>query len=221
MVATKVWEFVHPDSLYTPSIGGVQRLPNGNTIINFGNLQWLNMGSIVTEVDSNNQIVFQLEYDNGSNLYRAQKFDWFFFSPSTGCTDLLACNYDPLATIDDGSCYFAPNIQINQVGSNLEVIATGGTTPYVYLWNTLETIQTITPTIIGNYWCVVTDINNCVSDTAFLYVSNIPTIITQFDSNKKKYKVLNVLGKETPFKNNTPLFYIYEDGTVEKKIIIE
>jgi hypothetical protein len=81
MTATKVWEFVHPDSLYTPSIGGIQRLPNGNTLIDFGNLQALNIGSIVTEVDSNNQIVFQLEYDNGGNLYRAQKFDWFFVSP--------------------------------------------------------------------------------------------------------------------------------------------
>jgi len=221
MEATKVWEFVHPDSLYTPSIGGVQRLPNGNTLINFGNLQSAGMGSIVTEVDSNNQIVFQLEYAYGGNLYRAQKFDWSFYTPILGCTDSLACNYNPSANTDDGSCYYAPNVQINQMGSNLELVATGGTTPYVYLWNTLETIQTITPTVIGNYWCVVTDINNCVSDTAFFYVSNIPTIITQFDSNKKKYKVLNVLGKETPFKNNTPLFYIYKDGTVEKKIIIE
>ena len=72
MTATKVWEFVHPDSLYTPSTGGVQRLPNGNTLINFGNLQWQNTGSIITEVDTNNQIVFQLEYDNGYNLYIAK-----------------------------------------------------------------------------------------------------------------------------------------------------
>ena len=28
-----------------------------------------------------NQIVFQLEYDNGGDLYRAQKFDWFFYEP--------------------------------------------------------------------------------------------------------------------------------------------
>ena len=26
------------------------------------------------------------------------------FSQTAGCTDSLACNYDPLATIDDGSC---------------------------------------------------------------------------------------------------------------------
>ncbi|MDC0231064.1 aryl-sulfate sulfotransferase [Aureispira] len=90
MEATKVWEFVHPDSLYTPSIGGVQRLPNGNTLINFGNLQWANKGSIVTEVDTNNQIVFQLEYGYGANLYRAQKFDWFFYTPLSSTWDCVA-----------------------------------------------------------------------------------------------------------------------------------
>jgi hypothetical protein len=30
-----------------------------------------------------------------------------------------------------------------------------------------------------------------------------------------------VLGKETPYRRNTPLFYIYDGGKVEKKIIIE
>ena len=107
MTATKVWEFIHPDSLFTPSIGSVQRLPNGNTLINFGNLQMLNLGSIITEVDSNNQIVFQLEYNNGNNLYRAQKFDWFFYTPPNpilGCMDSIACNYDSIANIDNGLC---------------------------------------------------------------------------------------------------------------------
>ena len=110
MTATKVWEFVHPDSLYTPSTGGVQRLPNGNTLINFGNLQWLNLGSIVTEVDSNGQIVFQLEYDYGNNLYRAQKFDWFFNNQIIGCMDQVACNYNPNANMNDSNlcCYSSP-----------------------------------------------------------------------------------------------------------------
>jgi hypothetical protein len=30
-----------------------------------------------------------------------------------------------------------------------------------------------------------------------------------------------VLGRESKEENNVPLFYIYDDGTVEKKIIIE
>ena len=38
MTVQKIWEFSHPDSLYAPSTGCVQRLPNGNTFINWGNL---------------------------------------------------------------------------------------------------------------------------------------------------------------------------------------
>ena len=114
MTATKVWEFVHPDSLYTPSIGSAQRLPNGNTLINFGNLQSLNIGSIITEVDSSGQIVFQLEYDNGGNLYRAHKFNWFFQNEIFGCTDSLACNYNQSANFDDSSCcYNSPELMLN------------------------------------------------------------------------------------------------------------
>jgi len=164
MKATKVWEFVHPDSLYTPSIGGVQRLPNGNTLINFGNLQLLNMGSIVTEVDTNNQIVFQLEYDDGGNLYRAQKFDWFFYTPPTPTWNCIGG-----ACIDPGT-------------------GSGGFT---------DSLQCVTN-------CTVTHLSN-------LKDLNTVTLI----------KIIDVLGRETKGKKNEPLFYIYDDGTVEKRIIIE
>jgi hypothetical protein len=39
--------------------------------------------------------------------------------------------------------------------------------------------------------------------------------------NKKLIKITNILGQETTPKSNTPLIYLYDDGTVEKKIIIE
>jgi hypothetical protein len=76
--STKLWEFVHPDSLFTPSIGSVQRLENGNTLINFGNNQNINRGSVITEVTSNNEIVFELELENGQNVYCANKASWNF-----------------------------------------------------------------------------------------------------------------------------------------------
>jgi len=34
-------------------------------------------------------------------------------------------------------------------------------------------------------------------------------------------KITDILGREVNENRNTPLFYIYNDGTVEKKIIIE
>ena len=39
--------------------------------------------------------------------------------------------------------------------------------------------------------------------------------------DRKLLKIVDVLGRETKAISNTPLFYIYEDGSVEKKIIIE
>ena len=40
-------------------------------------------------------------------------------------------------------------------------------------------------------------------------------------NNRELVKVIDLLGKETEGVKNQPLFYIYDDGTVEKKIIIE
>ena len=44
---------------------------------------------------------------------------------------------------------------------------------------------------------------------------------SEHSSNKELLKVTDILGREVDEERNTPLFYIYNDGTVEKKIIIE
>lgn len=49
---------------------------------------------------------------------------------------------------------------------------------------------------------------------------NLTTIEEFAETSKKLIKIVDVLGKETQPKTNTPLFYIYKDGTVEKRIII-
>jgi hypothetical protein len=48
-------------------------------------------------------------------------------------------------------------------------------------------------------------------------VSNTIAIL----NNKKLLKIVDILGKETLYKSNTPLFYIYDDGTVEKQLTLE
>ena len=39
--------------------------------------------------------------------------------------------------------------------------------------------------------------------------------------NKKLVKIIDLLGREVKKTRNTPLFYIYDDGRVEKIIILE
>jgi hypothetical protein len=49
-----------------------------------------------------------------------------------------------------------------------------------------------------------------------------PLNIFELEESKNKiFKIVDVLGRETTPKNNQILFYIYEDGTIEKRIVIE
>ena len=45
--------------------------------------------------------------------------------------------------------------------------------------------------------------------------------IEEANAKKELVKVTDLLGKETPIRKNTPLLFIYKDGTVERKIIFK
>ena len=55
------------------------------------------------------------------------------------------------------------------------------------------------------------DINGIINPTA---------IINEHNLNKQLIQVIDIFGKSKGLKNQL-LFYIYDDGTLEKKIIIE
>lgn len=69
--ATLVWQYRHQPAIYTPFVGSVQRLPNGNTVVGFGN------AGVVTEVTSAGNVVWegQLTVDGSSGIlaYRLLK----------------------------------------------------------------------------------------------------------------------------------------------------
>ena len=52
---------------------------------------------------------------------------------------------------------------------------------------------------------------------------SVPEINTHLavNTNKKLIKIIDILGRETKVNKNQPLFYIYDDGTVEKKVVVE
>ncbi len=74
MTATLIWEYQNPHTdNYSNFMGNVQRLPNNNTLIN-----WV-VGDrlpILTEVNTNGEIVFEMWYTDGSYCYRAYRFPW-------------------------------------------------------------------------------------------------------------------------------------------------
>ena len=50
---------------------------------------------------------------------------------------------------------------------------------------------------------------------------SVTTIQPEIIKDRTLLKIIDMLGQETPCRRNTPLFYIYDDGTVEKRIVIE
>ena len=73
-------------------------------------------------------------------------------------------------------------LDLNITGNPISIITQNGTDLEVtiadtYNWNTSATTQTITPTVNGWYWCIITDVNGCISDTATYEVTNIVSAI--------------------------------------------
>jgi hypothetical protein len=54
--------------------------------------------------------------------------------------------------------------------------------------------------------------NDCSSST---------TGINQLTTSKNLIKILDMMGRETSFKPNTPLIYVYDDGSIEKVFRVE
>ena len=74
--ANLVWDFSHPEGYVGLAMGSVQRLPNNNTLINWGRL--LDQGAVITEVDYDKNIVFEIQYPYPFYCYRVTKHTWQF-----------------------------------------------------------------------------------------------------------------------------------------------
>jgi len=121
-----------------------------------------------------------------------------------GCTDPLACNFDPLANTNDGSCNYN-SISFDTLVSNISIS-----------WNGLIL------TTSGDYTVTLYNSVGCDSIVNLNFIFNPVSAISYYNNDQKTLiKITDILGRvNSPFKKTT-LFYIYDDGTVEKKIIIE
>jgi hypothetical protein len=106
---------------------------------------------------------------------------------------------------DDWSTIFQ-NFQGKTIsgGMSIEQTSDGG---YIMTGALSDTIA-----LTHNTLLIKTDGNGNVTSTFNIPIPN---------ANKKLQKVVDVLGRQTKGKKNEPLFYIYDDGTVEKRITIE
>ena len=120
--ATLVWEFQQPDELVALSMGSCQRLPNQNTLINWGNIAGIKAN--IMEVDYEKNIVLELQYLN-HNAYKVRKSSWEFDIPMLiGDTNLdeiinildviYLVNYILLEDVDSHSIFNLYKIDLNK-----------------------------------------------------------------------------------------------------------
>ncbi len=231
------WSYSDSINFYSPFISGAQQLENGNILICSGA-----QGSIFEIEYQTDSVVWDYiipmigpnpiaQGDTvppmGNICFRAQRFspsysgfDSLALTPTTvielnplpstcqiyisGCTDSLACNFDPLSNINDGSC----NYNSTSYDTLVSAISIN--------WNslTLNNSGDYSVTLINSVGCdSIANINFIlnVNGTHDIASSKVRTLI----------RITDMLGKEAQYRRNTPLFYIYDDGTVEKRMVIE
>lgn len=70
--ATLVWEYQTTPGVYADAMGNVQRLPDGNSMIDWGT----NLTPNITEVQPDGTPVFQIDFGGPDVSYRAFRFPW-------------------------------------------------------------------------------------------------------------------------------------------------
>ena len=143
-------------------------------------------------------------------------------------TDINGCTSQEQVVISEPSPLSFSENSTNETAAlndgSITVNTNGGVSPYQYSndggnnWSTSNIFTGLSP---GPYMIIVQDANGCtVSDGTYVNAYIATGIDNIKNSSKKLLKITDFLGRETNAKNQ-PLFYIYDDGTVEKRIIIE
>ena len=135
---------------------------------------------------------------------------------------LFDCSYNQLTDIDISS---NPNIITFICNSNFQLISLDiknsnniNMTNVVMSQNPNLSCINVDDTTWSNFnWTV----SNGNIDPQHYFSNNCsPNSVEEHSTNKELLKVTDILGRETK-QTHQPLFYIYDDGTVEKRIFIE
>ena len=96
-----------------------------------------------------------------------------------------------------------------------------GAAPFDQVWQLpADTFFQYIPQVVGLYQYVCTPHINFNMIGEFIVIPGT-TAIKEHTTKKELLKITDILGREKKGKKNELLFYIYDDGTVEKKINIE
>ena len=176
-------------------------------------------------------------YCNNMNISDLTGIEYFI-----NLTD-LSCSYNQLVSLDITQNYLLENLFCEN--NNLTYIDLSSQTSFINLYLNGNNLSLLDLSHFGCGFSHIAEINlvgnpnlQCIQvnsaicwdsyyswsiDTSFQYYSancGGTTDIQEHSKNKELIKIIDLLARETK-QTKQPLFYIYDDGTVEKKIIIE
>jgi len=148
-----------------------------------------------------------------------------------GCTDNTAVNYNPIATIDDGSCIYIIYGCLDPSACNFNFEANAPDFSCTYPEPYLDCNGECLLDIDGDFIC--DELDNC---TIIYNTDQIDTdndgegdvcdyddgldIVEIHTNNTSLIKMIDVLGKEHQYHpKGKILFYIYQDGTTKKRVL--
>jgi len=164
-----------------------------------------------------------LNYDPLSNTEDFSCIEFVY-----GCMDVMALNYDSLANTENNSCITVVEgcmdlnaynylIEANVSNNNCLYDAgciTGPGLPYwlndpCYAW-----VISVDDYCCDNEWDDICQLTYNYCDGTY-----VGPLLNRVKEEKKLLSITDVLGRPTKETPSTILFYIYDDGTVEKRII--
>ena len=139
---------------------------------------------------------------------------------------LLICRFNNLTSLDVSNNPALTSLDVHYNQIDCLNLANGNNT-------NLDTIQ-ISNQFWGqggtNYSCIeVDDVNYSTTNWFPDYPysedcgNDCPNTssLTELSTSKNLIQILDMMGRETTFKANTPLIYVYDDGSIEKVFIVE
>ena len=187
---------------------------------------------------STNNEVWLYSHNNGHNWGDSdiviEQEIWNFFSLFVNCPSVIISNnnLNGCDSVLVGSNYYSISgvytDTLTSVNSCDSIVNTNLT-----IWQNTASYDTLTVSanivwngiplnVSGDYSVILINSFGCDSIVNLNLTITIPSSILNITNTEKTIvKITNMLGQETPYRRNTTLFYIYDDGTVEKRITID
>ena len=206
----------------------------------------INLNDSLRILECNDNLLQTLDVSNLFKLSSAFCFQnnlTTFYCDSATNLKLLSLSNNQLSSVDFSTNFSLEDISIfsNQllsldISNNINLnflVCTDNSLEYLDLRNGNNINMLINTTLNPNLSCISVDdttlananwtISNGNIDQQHYFSTNCgsTSIEEQNQDNHQIHKIVDVLGRETKGTKNAVLFYIYNDGTVEKKIIIE